>query len=329
MNKSILVNGTFRSGSGAVNDYLSSRKDFSNPLGDNEFRLVSDPMGLQYLFNICYNNPGLLSSAYGFDEYRKFVYNLQKYTVYLAPGVQAKLYNKRLIELTNEFIKKITKLNYYAMPHYSRIRLNFSSQIRYSLALKLKKENHETKFTNIIVPKDKNTFIKEAKIYLEKVITKATINNVKNKNIVLNNAIDVFNSIESSKYFKNPKIIIVLRDPRDIFSSMKVGKAGAAPYYDVNIFINWYKHFFCGKDFKKILDNKKILKINFENFINNFDKENIRLCNFIGVKRQFKLVDKSNFDIDISKKNIGKSKKNLSKNEITKIEKKLSKFLKW
>ena len=42
MNKSILVNGTFRSGSGAINDYLSSRTDFCNPFGENEFRLVSD-----------------------------------------------------------------------------------------------------------------------------------------------------------------------------------------------------------------------------------------------------------------------------------------------
>ena len=56
MNKTVLVNGTFRSGSGAVSDYLSSRLDFSNPLGFNEFRIVSDPMGLQNLYNNCYNN---------------------------------------------------------------------------------------------------------------------------------------------------------------------------------------------------------------------------------------------------------------------------------
>ena len=329
MIRTILVNGTFRSGSGVVNDYLSSREDFSNPLGDNEFRIVSDPMGLQYLYNICYNNPGLLSSAYGFDQYIRYISNLQKYTSYLAPNIKGKLYNKKLITITNKFIKNITKLNYYAMPHYSKVNLTFSDEIKYKIALKLKKENKDTKFTNIIIPKDKKIFTKEAKNYLEKIIKEATIHKIKTQNIVLNNAIDVFNLIEASKFFKNPKIIIVQRDPRDIFSSMKMGKAGAAPYYDVNIFIDWYKHFFCGKNFKKILSNKKILKIDFENFVTNFDKENERLCKFLGVTKKFKLQNESSFNLKVSKKNIAKSKKNLSKYEISQIQRKLSKYLKW
>lgn len=329
MNKSVLVNGTFRSGSGVVNDYISSRKDFTNPLGDNEFRIVSDPMGLQNLFNICYKNPGLLSSAYAFQEFQRYIYNLQKYTVYLAPGVRGKLYKKNLLSLTDEFIKRITKVSYYAMPHYSRVNLNFRENIKYLLALKFKKKNSETKLRNIIIPKEKNFFLKEAKTYIKKVIHNSTIHKIKTKNIVLNNSIDIFNSIESSRFFDNPKIINVIRDPRDIFSSMKIGKAAAAPSYDVKIFVNWYKHFFCGDEFKKILNNKKILIISFENFVNNFDKENEKLCKFLGINKKFQLKNDNIFNIEISKKNVGKSKKNLSKYEIQYIEKRLSKYLKW
>ena len=47
MNKSILVNGTFRSGSGAINDYLSSRTDFCNPFGEKEFRLMLSNLRLR------------------------------------------------------------------------------------------------------------------------------------------------------------------------------------------------------------------------------------------------------------------------------------------
>ena len=329
MNKSVLVNGTFRSGSGAVNDYLSSRKDFTNPLGDNEFRIVSDPMGLQNLFNICYKDPGLLSSAYAFQEFQRYIFNLQKYTVYLSPGVKGKLYKKNLLNFKDEFIKKVTKLSYYAMPHYSRVNLNFRENVKYSLALKLKKENPETKLRNIIIPKEKNFFLKKAKIYIKKVIHNSTIHKIKNKNIVLNNSIDIFNSIESSKFFNNPKIIIVIRDPRDIFSSMKIGKAAAAPNYDVKIFVNWYKHFFCGNEFNKILNNKKVFTIIFENFVNNFDKENEKLCKFLGINKKFQLKNNNTFNLEISKKNVGKSKKNLSKYEIQYIEKKLSQYLKW
>ena len=329
MKKTILINGTFRSGSGAVNDYLSARTDISNPFGDNEFRIVSDPMGLNNLYNACYKNVGLLSSAYAFEEYLNYIKNLQNYQTYIAPGERGKMYNDNLIKFTNNFIKKITKFNYFAIPHYSRVNFNLKSKIKYSIGLKLKKKNNQLKLTNIIVPKNKDFFLKEAIKYIEKIIQKATMNRVNKANIVLNNAIDAINPIESSKYFKNPKIIIVTRDPRDMFSSMKIGNAGAAPNYDVNIFIDWFKHFFSSNNFKSLLKNKKILHINFENFVNEFDKENKKICKFIGLKEKFTLRKNCIFNLQKSKQNVGKSKKFLNKSELILIEKKLSSYLKW
>ena len=102
MKKTVLINGTFNSGSGAINDYLSSRRDFHNPLGDNEFRIVSDPMGLHNLYNSCYSNNRLLSSAYGFTEFLNYVKNLQKYVIYVSPGKKGKIYNSNLIKFTEE-----------------------------------------------------------------------------------------------------------------------------------------------------------------------------------------------------------------------------------
>ena len=55
MKKTVIVLGTWSSGSGAVSDYLSSRNEFYNPFGVNEFKLVSDPKGLHYLFKNCFN----------------------------------------------------------------------------------------------------------------------------------------------------------------------------------------------------------------------------------------------------------------------------------
>ena len=44
------------------------------------------------------------------------------------------------------FTKK-TKVIYYAMPHYSRVNLNFRENIKYLLSLKFKKKNNETKLS--------------------------------------------------------------------------------------------------------------------------------------------------------------------------------------
>ncbi len=329
MTKSVLVNGTYRSGSGAINDYLSSRTDFSNPFGDNEFRIVSDPTGLHSLYNFCYINKNLLNPAYGFEMFENYISNLHKYKVFFSKGIKGNLYNKSIINLTKNFIKKITKTSYYATPHYKRVNFSTRNKIKYSLGLKLNKKNYEMKFTNVIVPEEEKIFVREAKIYIEKIIKNASCFRVNNKNYVLNNAIDVLSPIESSRYFLNPKIIIVTRDPRDIFSSMKIGKAAAAPNYDVKIFVKWYKNYFCSDQFKKILKNKKILHIKFEKFLNNFNKENKRLCKFLNVHERFILRKNSIFDLDLSKKNIGKSKENLSKYEIGFIEKTLSNNLEW
>ena len=173
MKKTVLVNGTFRSGSGAVNDYLSSREDFFNPFGDNEFRVISDPMGLQNLFTICYKNPGLLSSAYAFEEFQKYISNLQKYVVYLSPGIRGKIYNKNLTLFTKEFVEKVTKLNYYAMPHYSRVNFDFKDKIKYSFALKLQNKNFNTSFRNIIVPKKRRCIYQRSKNLHSKDSTKS------------------------------------------------------------------------------------------------------------------------------------------------------------
>ena len=329
MTKSVLVNGTYRSGSGAINDYLSSRTDFSNPFGDNEFRIVSDPTGLHSLYNFCYVNKNLLNPAYGFEMYENYISNLQKYKVYFSKGKKGNLYNDRIITFTKDFLKKITKTSYYATPHYKRVNFSTKNKIKYTLGLKLKRKNYEMKFTNVIVPKEEKIFIKEAKIYIERIINYASHFKVDNNNFVFNNAIDVLSPIESSRYFLNPKIIIVTRDPRDIFSSMKMGKAAAAPNYDVKIFVKWYKNYFCGKEFKKILKNNNILHIKFEKFVHNFNIENKRLCKFLKVRENFKQRKNSIFDLDVSKKNVGKSKKNLSKYEISFIEKTLSNNLEW
>ncbi|MDA9996081.1 sulfotransferase [Candidatus Pelagibacter sp.] len=329
MKKTVLINGTFNSGSGAINDYLSSRRDFHNPLGDNEFRIVSDPMGLHNLYNSCYSNNRLLSSAYGFTEFLNYVKNLQKYVIYVSPGKKGKIYNSNLIKFTDEFIKSITKLNYYAVPHYTRVNFDLKSKINYSLGLKLNKKIYDLIRTNIIIPKSKEIFIKNSKKYIKQIIEKTTINGLAKENIVLNNAIDALDPIESSKYFINPKIVIVTRDPRDIFSSMKIRKSGAGPNYNVKIFIDWYKHFFGSLHFKKTIKNKKILHIKFENFVSNFNKENLRLCKFLEIDEKFILRKNCLFKLEESKKNIGKSKKNLTKSEYNLIKSKLSEHLRW
>ena len=82
MLQTIIVLGTNSSGSGAVADYLSSRKDILNPFNDNEFRITCDPNGLHHLFNNFYTCEDLLYPSSAVEEFRKYITNIQRFKIY-------------------------------------------------------------------------------------------------------------------------------------------------------------------------------------------------------------------------------------------------------
>ena len=330
--KSIIVLGTWSSGSGAVHDYLASRNDIISPFGPNEFKICAEPMGLHFLYNNCFKNGNyLLNPAYAFSEFRKYVNGFYQHKHYMKKGLENKIFDRHFLVLTENFIKNITFLKYYGLPHYANCSLSKFQKIYLKIMVRIfKKKIKDLKPTSIILTKNEKIFISEAKKYIYSILKYYCKNNIQNKTIVLNNAADVTDPINSSQYFENRKILIVTRDPRDIFSGMKTREANSAPWYNVDTFINWYQQSFGNKQFRQGLNNKIILKVKFEKFVKNFDKENKRICKFLGIKEKYVFKDVPyKFNLKQSLKNIGKSKRFLSPREITLIEKKLKPYLQW
>ncbi len=324
--QTVIVLGTHNSGSGLVHEYLSSRNDFSTPFGHNEFRICSDPGGLNYLFNATYNNPGFFNNSYAVSNFLSYIKKLEKSKEYKKENVKVNLYKKNLYLEARKFINKITKVQYFAIPHYRRINLTTLEKIKIKINKRiLKKKLPDTKINSIVLFHDEKKFLFEANKFINKILVSNIGKNYK-KNIVLNNGGDILNPIETTKYYTNPKIITVSRDPRDIFASMKARESLATPWYDVDIFINWYKTCFDHSIYSK---NKKILNLKFEKLLLNFNRENKKICKFLAIKEKIKMrkTNYFNFDINSSKKNIGKYKKVLKYNEIQKIEKKLRRHL--
>ena len=251
--KTIIVLGTWSSGSGAVHDYLASRNDIISPFGPNEFKLCSDPMGLHFLYNNCFKNGNyLLNPSYAFSEFRKYVNNFYQHKHYIKKGIENKILDRQILVLTENFIRNVTFLKYYGLPHYANCNLSILQKIYKKIMVQIfKKKIKDLKLKTIILTKNEKVFINEAKKYVYSILKYYSKNNIQNKTIVLNNAADVVDPINSSQYFENRKILIVTRDPRDIFSGMKTREANAAPWYNVDTFIKWYEQSFGNKDFKK------------------------------------------------------------------------------
>ena len=324
--KTVVVLGIKNSGSGCIYDYLSSRNDFLSPFGSSEFHLCSDPMGIHNIYVNCYENFSFFNPSNSMSDFLEYVKKYQDHVVYPKLGQETRLFKTRFFDLSKEFIEKITKVIYYGNPEFSNFKI---SRIKdYYLRLKKKKK----KFYPIRIPVDQKIFLKESQIFVKKIMQENLQEKIKNnQNVVLNQASNIFNPIKSSQYFENTKLIIVTRDPRDIFSSMKTRESKGAPSYDVNLFCDWFLNCFDNFTFKNRLKNNKIFNIKFENFVEDFEKQNTKLCKFLNIKKNYKVKKNYEFTFDLnkSKKNIYKSKTFLTKYEYNLIKKKLNKYLHW
>ena len=144
----------------------------------------------------------------------------------------------------------------------------------------------------------------------------------KNQNIILDQSASYWRPDDYFKYFKNLKIIIVNRDPRSIYYSMKSRNSKAYPSSDVIIFSKWYKSI---REKQKKIKNKKIYYIQYENFLENFEKEVKKLNNFLNIKDNIK----STFNLELSRKNVYKARNNLNSKDLNYIKKTLKKYLNW
>ena len=164
--------------------------------------------------------------------------------------------------------------------------------------------------------------------HCQKKIIKLHLGNLKSNSIILDQSINLLNYQNIFSYFEDVKVVIITRDPRGVFNSMKTRQSAAVPGYDIKKFCKWYE-FVMKKyhNYRNTINSKykaSVLEVKFEDFVENFDKEQRKILKFIGGK---KISNK--FNVDKSKYNAFKAKVQLSGFEKNFIQKKLKKYLQW
>ena len=303
--KIVIVLGSGNSGAGAIYDYLRSRTDFQAPFYGKEFRIVNDPNGLDQLYHSLYKNFSINGSANSIEEFKKFIVNSYH------SNYNKNLYlNKNLIKLSNLFIKRISKTTYNGCPRFYFDKLTLIKKINFYLKRFIFMKNaKEIPMLQMTIPCEEKRFLEYAEEYFFSIFRSYKDFNEK-KNIVIEQGGNFINPLDSTKYYgKNRKIIIVNRDPKAIFWSMKRRNSLSYPGDDVKKFVIWYKELL-----KKVIDIKSenIIKIEFESFFENFNIEKIKLSKDLGIDT----MCKDNFDINHTLKNLYKFRDNLSKDEI-------------
>ena len=318
-NLKVVVFSPGLSGAGLISDYLLNRNDFASPFNlESEFRLLHDPGGIHNLYCGLYENFSVNNSAYFFNEFEKYISKLKNLSV-KKKNKKKYLYNSLFFIEVEKYLKQISQINYYGLPEFFRLGLNFQNKLKWRI-LRINKTSQEVKFCKMRIPVEKKIFLKNTKIFLNKILY---ILSEKKKNYVIDQGGNFWDPIKSTQYFDRRKIILVTRDPRSIFSSMKTRKSLAYPGHNIRIFCEWYKNIM--KNYNTVKESNLLIKIKYEKFINDYDNQSKRLCKFLSIKK----LPKFDYNINISKKNLYKAKNNLTKSELNYICKKLKKFTQW
>ena len=314
----VVTVGSGNSGGGAIHDYLRDREDFVSPFYGHEFRLINDPDGIDNLYNNLFNNFSINNSAIAFERFIIFSRLSQKIKKNVK-SERKKIYPSNSQKIFSEYVNKISYLDYYAMPQFKYSNLNFFNKLYFYVKYQiLKKKINKIKLFKMRLPRDKSIFLQETRKFIDLICQKKK----QRKNIILDQSVSYWRPDNFFKYFNNLKVIIINRDPRSIYYSMKSRNSKAYPSTDVKTFTNWYKKI---REEQSKSKNKNIYFIQYENFLNKFEIESKKLNNFLKINQKIK----SKFNLDNSKKNILKAKFNLNKKELKYLEKELKKYLVW
>jgi hypothetical protein len=329
----ITTTGYGTTGSSVVTDLLKEFKNV-NSLGDFEFDFLSSVNGmrdLEYgLFEL--NSRGntdvyikqfisyidYLSNSRLYNYEKWFSGNFKKYSMeFLEEVIDVSWdgYNMRDIRMENIFVK----IMYYAERFYQRkiLKQKDSSAQFYTKIMKKKRY--------YACPKNKEEFYKKVRKYTQNLVNSVKVEPY-HKFIAFDQLVPSTDIKNYLKYFDDLKVIVVDRDPRDLYLLEKYEyKEMFIPYQDIDTFIKWYRMVRECKS-KEVDDN--ILRVNFEDFIYDYDDTIDKIIDFCGLDKSSWANKRRYFDPDVSIKN---TKKWLvypeAKKEINYIEEELKDYL--
>jgi len=280
----VCVSGYGKSGSGAC---LNLLKEFEYIDGlDNEFRIAKDPSGLIDLEEALVSNWEFVRHNTAINDFLAYCEMLERNDGLIkkvGKGFSKKLYVDFLGE-SNKYIDNLTNFRYFGDTLLHRYKLSaiqaFLKRLRSRLGFSNEKEMYFAKPTSEL-------FLLETNKYINKLYEKyANKNNL--KKVLLNQSIPPNNISKAIKYFSSKKMIIVDRDPRDIYATMNKEKRllGSDKVYSESV----DKYIFWHKAVREKLDSQNeksidydILELKFEDFFTNYENVIKQLTDFLEI----------------------------------------------
>lgn len=320
----IVVAGFGWSGSGAVVDLLKEYNGLIDP--GVEFRLIKDPYGIEDLHNAIIRKGDPLNVDIAINDFlwytRKLYDKVSKWNLHVGLNYK-KCFGDDFLIKTSDYVSALSDFRYEShwwMYEFKESKFNFL----FRKICNHISRNKKTEKLYFSVPTEKK-FLQETKKYLDSLFNKYI--NFDTKSIVLDQGVSPQNYDNELRYLGNAKIIIVDRDPRDIYTDLCVGGnligIECSVTRDAQKYITWHEGH--RRNCKRI-ESENALYIQFEDLINNYEETVKKIEDFLGLSG-VEHIQKKQFFIPIkSKKNIGIWKKYMNNKELRVFDEYLSDY---
>ena len=321
----------YGSGSSAITDFVSEF-DPVYSFTDEEFRFVQDPDGISDLEYNLVENFNRHNSGHAIKRYKKLV---GFYCGNIFGRKYEKFFHGNWKKYSDMYISELTDFTYHGWWQYDLMDKGDFFYFRKRILNKILKKTiwrkqpertlntMKNEITYCSHPSQKK-FLKCTQTYIENLFSSVC----KEKNIVMvDQIVPPTNLNRYLRYFKDIKVFIVDRDPRDIFVLEKyIWKDGVIPT-NVEEFCKWYKY---TRKHRKTehFDEDKVCFIQFEDMIYKYDETAKKIERWLEFKSDEHNRKKQYFDPDRSIKNTLTWKKNkCDLMEIRYIENELKEYL--
>lgn len=302
----LTLGGYGYSGGTAVLDLIREMDGYCE-LG-TEFRLIKDPYGIMDLEESLvtnWRNP--LNADIAIKDFIWLVNNLERTSKKFSKGgldYRNKI-SPKFLEYSHEYINDLTQFTYNGNWHLLEFKDSWVIQI-------LKKIRNKFNYTDLkkiyYAKPGREEFITYTKKYLKNIITEPC--ELANMNrIVLHNAIDPYHPEKGLDYFDSIKMIIVNRDPRDVYVDVINQKAswflGDKLIKDRDV-VKFVKDYRIRRERQsEVIKDKRILYLKFEELAFDYESKLNDIMCFLELDKKEHIKKGTRFIPTKSQKNVG------------------------
>lgn len=322
----------YGTGSSAITDYVSEFETVYS-FTDEEFRFIQDPDGIS---DLEYNTVEVFNRHNSGHALKRFKRLVDFYNGNIFGKKYYDFFGDNWKKYSYEYIDNLTLFSYkgwwqydlYDKGNFYYFRKRILNKILHKTIWKKKPEKYLNTMKNEVTYATQPTeeeFLKYTREYIEKLFTSVVS---KDKDIIMvDQLVPPTNLKRYLRYFnKEMKVVVVDRDPRDVFLLEKyIWKSGVIPT-DVETFCKWYKYTRNHRNFEK-MESENVKLIYFEDLVYNYNDVSKELNAWLKLDEKNHKNKFEKFDPKKSKKNTRMWEKIGHEDEIKYIEKNLSEYL--